>query len=70
MILITRRRGSRRASSPVRVAIERNVSGDGMLTLLYEDGTYMMLEPETEEEMKLLLSEAHIIHHNWSGKCK
>ena len=65
MLLHRRRHGSQRAKAPLRLTIQPNITGDAELTLKGDDGIWYVLEPESEAEMKQLLSEAHIIHHNW-----
>jgi hypothetical protein len=65
MLLHRRKHGSQRAKAPVKLTIQPNVSGDADITFRDEEGTWYRLEPENEAEMKQLLSEAHIIHHNW-----
>jgi hypothetical protein len=63
-----RRKGSQRTSKPTKVEFYPNYSGqDGLKDLiLVTDQEYLTLEFESEEEVKQLLSQAHIIHHNYS----
>ena len=51
--------------APIQLTLQPNVGGEPNLTFRDEDGTWYVLQPETHEEMKKLLSEAHILHHNW-----
>lgn len=64
MILTKRKPGSIRSSQPKVLKICDNIC-DGYLTLQDEDGTYYLLCPESEEEVKKLLSAAHIVHHHF-----
>jgi hypothetical protein len=67
MLLHRRQHGSQRPKKPIRVTLEPNFTGPGgsnRLTFKTERGEYLMFEPEDEAEMRQLLSEAHITHHN------
>jgi hypothetical protein len=67
MKLIKRRRGSTRTSKPVSFKFHPNYAGQfGLpdITLETED-QYLILVFETEDEVRELLSQAHIVNANW-----
>jgi hypothetical protein len=68
--LIIRRKNSQRAASPISVAFYPNYSGSGGLPLLVleSDQTYYTLEPETLDEVRQVMSQAHILHHNFPAE--
>lgn len=68
MLLRSRKHRSQREKAPVRMTFWPNADGAPHITLRDDEGTWYMLEPENEDEMKRLLSEAHIIHHNWPAE--
>lgn len=67
MKLIIRRKNSQRAASPIPVSFYPNYSGSGGLPVLIleSDSTYYTLEPETLDEVRQVMSQAHILHHNF-----
>lgn len=67
MIFERRRKNSQRKRQDVKVKFYPNFAGqNGLAVLTIEsDDEYFTLIPETEEEVKELLSQAHIIHHNF-----
>ncbi|MCK9361763.1 hypothetical protein M0Q28_06105 [Patescibacteria group bacterium] len=67
MKLIIRRKNSQRASAPIPVSFYPNYSGQGGLPLLIleSDQTYYTLEPETLDEVRQVMSQVHILHHNF-----
>lgn len=65
MILHRRKHGSQRAMQSIKVEIWPSGYGDVGLHLKGADGIWYWLKPETPEEVKALMSEAHITHHNW-----
>ncbi|WP_062120234.1 hypothetical protein [Aureimonas sp. AU40] len=68
MELTRRQHGSQRAKRPMKVTLEPNFTGQGgtkRLTFKTESGEYLMFEPESDAEMRELLSEVHIVHHNF-----
>lgn len=66
MILHRRRHGSQRSLKPIKLEPHRIVTADEtFLAFKGEDDVWYMIAPESEEEMKTLLSEIHVIHHNW-----
>lgn len=64
MILHRRRNGSQRVMAPIKLTIWPNI-GDTEITFRDQEGTWYRLEPESDEEMKKLLSEVHTVYHNW-----
>ena len=64
MLLHRRKHGSQRPMAPIKLTLQPNI-GEPEMTFRDQDGTWYRLVPENEAEMKQLLSEAHIIHHNW-----
>jgi hypothetical protein len=65
MQMITRRYGSQRTSAPIKITLEPNWGGQGdtpEIVFKDENGRYIMLVPETAEDVKALLSAAH---HNF-----
>jgi hypothetical protein len=67
MKYFTRRHSSQRASAQEDMSFEPNFAGQGgypYLALRAGD-KYHIIHFETAEEVKELLSQAHIIHHNW-----
>jgi hypothetical protein len=66
MLLFRRRNGSQRSFEPIKLELYRITDErDTSLTFKGEDGVWYTITPETFEEMKTLLSEVHVIHHNW-----
>ena len=70
MKLTIRRKNSQRAAAPISVALYPNYSGSGGLPLLIleSDQTYYTLEPETLDEVRQVMSQAHILHHNFPAE--
>lgn len=64
MIIRRRRHGSPRAMKPLLVHMQVNID-ETFITFKGEDDIWYMLVPETEAEMKQLLSNVHVIHHYW-----
>lgn len=67
MFLTIRKRGSQRASRPVKIAVLPNIGGQtGTDTVSFEteDGRFLTLSDFSEQEMRDLLSAVHIAHHN------
>lgn len=69
MLLHRRKHGSQRRMAPIKLEVMPNASGDPDITFKGGDGIWYVLTPESHAEMKLLLSEAHIVHHNWPDEC-
>lgn len=70
MRLQRRKHGSQRAKAPIKLKLHPNFvgsGGDATITFKGEDGVWYTLEPETEADVKALLSQVHIVHHNWEG---
>lgn len=68
MQVVTRKPGSQRASRPRKLVIEPNWVGEGgyaSLIFRTEDDKYLVITPETPEDVKVLMSQAHVIHHNF-----
>jgi hypothetical protein len=67
MKLTIRRKNSQRSAAPILVSFYPNYSGSGGLPLLIleSDSTYYTLEPETLDEVRQVMSQAHILHHNF-----
>ena len=67
MQLTIRRKGSQRASKPISVTLYPNYAGQGgpPVLILESDLSYYTLEPETMDEVKQVMSQAHILHHNF-----
>lgn len=59
-----------RPGVPIPVRFEPNLAGQGggATLTLRTAAKWIVLHFETEEEVRELLSQAHIIHHNWSPK--
>jgi hypothetical protein len=65
--LITRRKSSQRAAAPITVTFYPNFAGqNGLPVLILEsEEMYYTLEPESLDEVKQVMSQAHILHHNF-----
>jgi hypothetical protein len=63
----TRRRGSNRTSNVKRAVFETNWAGSGGLPVLIYivDDVYHYLQPENMQDVRDLLSHAHIVHANF-----
>lgn len=71
MKLVRRRLGSQRASKPITVQVESNWSGQGgnaNLTFQDETGMFYIFTPESISDVRILMSCAHIIHHNFGDQ--
>jgi hypothetical protein len=68
MKLVVSKKGSQRASAPVRVEFVPNWAGQGgIATLTFEgdDGKYYTFSFANLEEVRELLSQSHIVWHNF-----
>lgn len=68
MFLVKRKHGSQRASKPVSVKLDPNWSGQGGSRAIHmqtPEGDWISLVPETVEDVRELMSQAHILHHNF-----
>lgn len=64
--MVTRKRGSQRASKPKKVRLEPNFCGQNgseSVTIEAEDG-WIILTPESEEETRQLMSVAQCVFRN------
>ncbi len=69
MMLHQRVNGSQRTKAPVKLNFWPNVTGQGgepHLMFRNEAGDWVWLTFDSEDEVRELLSQAHIIHHNFS----
>lgn len=67
MLLQRRKHGSQRAMKPLKIELVRSADQrDDTLTFLGEDGVYYQIAPEGNEELRLLLSEIHVLFHQRS----
>lgn len=67
MLLYRRKHGSQRPMAPVKLEVFR-ADDNPDITFKGSDGVYYSIIPEDMAEVKLLLSEAHIVHHNFGGE--
>lgn len=68
MQLIKRRHGSQRSYAPLKATFEVNWAGQGGSTELVfrtEDNMYHIIKFDSRAEVRELLSQAHIIEHNY-----
>jgi hypothetical protein len=67
MKYFTRHHGSQRPSTTEDMSFKPNFAGQGgnPYLVLRTGNKYHIIHFETAEEVKELLSQAHIIHHNW-----
>lgn len=68
MILIKRKHGSQRASAPVKITTEPNWCGQGgspNIVFKDENGDWITIKPETREDVRELMSQAHIVAGNF-----
>ena len=67
MKLITRRKNSQRSGAPISVQFYPNFAGqNGLPVLILEsDEMYYTLEPESLDEVKQVMSQAHILCYNF-----
>jgi hypothetical protein len=68
MLLQKRKHGSQRAGRSEKITLETNWGGQGgnpYLIFKTEDDVYLTIIPESEEDVKALMSQAHIVHHNF-----
>ena len=68
MKLYRRKHGSQRAMAPITLELVLNTTGESDITFKGADGIYYVIQPDTLEEHRKLLSEVHIAHHNWNGE--
>lgn len=70
MKLTRRRKHSQRPSVPEPVLMVPNFTGQGgFANITFESvDFYYFLEPETDAEMRELLSQVHTLHHNFEEK--
>lgn len=68
MKMMKRKEGSQRMSKPVECKLFPNFAGQGgdpQLTLQTTDGDWIWFEFDNADEVRELLSQAHIVHHNF-----
>lgn len=69
MYMIRRRKGSQRPSEPIPLKFEINFVGQGGFPTMtmYDEARemYYTLWFDSEAEVRELLSQAHIVHHNF-----
>lgn len=67
MNLFRRKHGSQRTMAPVELTLMPNYSGSGDATITFKgsDDVWYVIRPETMEDVKALMSSAHVVHHNW-----
>lgn len=53
--------------APVELTLMPNYSGSGDATITFKgsDDVWYVIRPETMEDVKALMSSAHVVHHNW-----
>lgn len=69
MKLVKRKYGSQRASRPVSLTLSPNFSGQGGYDFISfydkENEIWYSILPESMDEVKELMSQAHILYHNF-----
>lgn len=69
MYMLRRRKGSQRSMEPIPLQFEINMAGHGGLPTITmydaEREMYYTLQFDSETEVRELLSQAHIVHHNF-----
>lgn len=67
MLLKRRRHGSQRPLAPVKLELLPGSAGIEVPQIVFkgDDNIWYTLVPETEADVRALMSEAHIVHHNW-----
>lgn len=69
MKLVKRKQGSQRTSRPITLTTSPNFSGQGGYDFISfydkENKTWYSIHPESIDEVKELMSQAHILYHNF-----